>query len=180
MNTLGMLLLADFEVVKNMSSRFHGKQAHLHTSDLLTLVGLILIVILAACFLKRLTRKNADRPKYHKPQGLFRELCQAHEIDRSGRSVLELIAEAQEVPPSQLFVDPELLQPEKLGSDLAGYEAQCRAIAELLFARPDEPVGALGAAEAAAAAEAIIAAADDSQPALEAAEPTEQAETPTA
>ncbi|HEX4149419.1 MAG TPA: hypothetical protein VHY20_10540 [Pirellulales bacterium] len=128
------ILLADFEVVKNMSNRFHGKQAQLHTSDLLMGAGLLAIVCLAAWGLSRLTRKGDDQPHLHSARNLFRELCRAHHIDRAGRALLQKVARAQNLSPASLFLDPDGWQPERLDEQCAPQRDQCRALHERLFA----------------------------------------------
>jgi hypothetical protein len=131
------VLLADFEVVKSMSNRFHGRQAQLHTSDLLMGLGLFVIVALAAWALSRLTRRGDDRQQYNNPRSLFRELCQAHDIDRAGRALLQKVARSQNLSPAQLFLEPDRWQAEALDPLLAPYEDECRALYERLFAQPE-------------------------------------------
>ncbi|HEX3656017.1 MAG TPA: hypothetical protein VHV55_09430 [Pirellulales bacterium] len=136
------VLLADFEVVKSMSNRFHGKQAQLHTSDLLMGLGLLVIVALAAWALSRLTRRGNDQPQHHNPRSLFRELCQAHNIDRGGRALLQKLAKSHDLDPARLFLEPDRWQPEALDPALASYQDECRALYEQLFAQPEEPAAA--------------------------------------
>lgn len=153
------VLLADFEVVKSMSNRFHGKQAHLHTSDLLVGLGLLVIVALAAWALSRLTRRGADQPHHHNARSLFRELCQAHGIDRGGRALLQQVAQSLDLPPAQLFLEPDRWQPEALDPLLAPYHDECHALYARLFAEPEEPaVAEPVAAEVAPVDEAVASA----------------------
>ncbi|HEY5315118.1 MAG TPA: hypothetical protein VIK18_21480 [Pirellulales bacterium] len=132
------VLLADFEVVKSMSNRFHGKQAQLHTSDLLVGLGLLIIVAVAAWALSRLTRRGGDQPHHHNARSLFCELCRAHGIDRAGRSLLQKMAQSLDLSPAQLFLEPDRWQPEALDPLLAPYHEECRALYARLFAEPEE------------------------------------------
>ena len=147
---LFFVLLADFEVVKSMSNRFHGKQAQLHTSDLMMGVGLLSALVLVAWGLSRFTRKSDDQPRYSSARSLFRELCRAHKIDRAGRSLLQKVARSQNLAPAQLFLDPDCWQPDHLDPQWAPAADQCRTLYDRLFAIVDE-------AEAAEAAEAPAA-----------------------
>jgi hypothetical protein len=132
------VLLADFEVVKSMSNRFHGKQAQLHTSDLMMGLGLLSILVLVAWGLARLTRKGDDRPSYHSNRSLFRELCRAHGIERAGRALLQKLAKSRDLPPAQLFLDPDCWQPEKLDPQWAPAANHFQALHDRLFAIVDE------------------------------------------
>jgi hypothetical protein len=140
------VLLADFEVVRNMSHRFHGKNAQLHWNDLFMLLAIVLALAVAAWFLTRVTRRERHR-RTNSPRGLFQELCQAHQLDRQSRNLLWQLAKHQELThPACLFLDPGKFEPGQLPDLLP---AQLQRLANLraqLFAEE--------AAEAATTAEA--------------------------
>ena len=110
----GALLLADFEVVRNMGHRFHGKNAQLHWNDLFMLLAIVLALAAAAWFLTRVARRERRR-RTNSPRGLFQELCQAHQLDRQSRNLLWQLAKHQELShPARVFLDPERFEPGQL------------------------------------------------------------------
>jgi hypothetical protein len=141
------VLLADFEVVRNMGHRFQGKNAQLHWNDLFMLLTIVLAVALAAWFLTRVARRERHR-RTNSPRGLFLELCQAHQIDRQSRKLLWRLAKHQEPShPACLFLDPRRFESGQLPELLPSQLQRLVKLREQLFA--EEAVGATSTADAA-------------------------------
>jgi hypothetical protein len=85
------------------------------------LVVLILAGIAAAlAVVIRHFRQRGDE-NFRSPRLLFLQLCQAHNLDRSDRKVLEQIARKYRLQhPARLFVEPELLEGHPLRETLFG------------------------------------------------------------
>jgi hypothetical protein len=108
------VLLADFEVVRNMGHRFQGKNAQLHMDDLFMLLAIVVAVIVAGWLLSRVARRERKR-RTNSPKTLFQELCQAHQLDRQSRNLLKRLAKHQAlVHPASLFIDPRRFAPGQL------------------------------------------------------------------
>ncbi len=132
MNRFGMLL-ADFDVVRNMGHRFHGKNAELHWNDLFMLLAIVVAVAAAGCFLTRIARRERHR-RTNSPRGLFQELCRAHQLDRQSRNLLLRLAKHQELShPARLFVDPERFAPDRLPTLLPAQAQRLARLREQLF-----------------------------------------------
>jgi signal transduction histidine kinase len=109
-----MVLLADFEVVRNMGHRFQGKNAQLHWDDLFMLLAIVLAVVVAGWLLSRVAQRERRR-RTNSPRALFQELCQAHRLDRQSRKLLLRLAKHQELShPASLFIDPRRFAPGQL------------------------------------------------------------------
>jgi hypothetical protein len=127
------MLLADFDVVRNMGHRFHGKNAELHWNDLFMLMAIVVAVTAAAWFLTRLARRERHR-RTNSPRGLFQELCRAHQLDRQSRNLLWRLAKHQELShPASLFVDPERFDPARLPALLPAQAQRLATLREQLF-----------------------------------------------
>jgi hypothetical protein len=71
-------------------------------------------------------------------QGLFRDLCRAHGLDRAQRNLLERLAAAQGLSvPARLFLEPERFARAALGPSLSGEFEDVDAIRRIIFAESD-------------------------------------------
>jgi hypothetical protein len=135
-----VVLLADFEVVRNMGHRFQGKNAQLHLNDLFMFLAIVLAVAVAAWFLTRVARRERHR-RTNSPRGLFLELCQAHELDRQSRKLLWRLATHGELShPACLFLDPRRLDPGQLPDLLPSQLQRLANLREQLFSEGPEEV----------------------------------------
>ncbi|MEQ8786839.1 MAG: hypothetical protein RIC55_11095 [Pirellulaceae bacterium] len=74
------------------------------------LFGAVVIVgVVVALLLLTRWRKVRDERGFNSPRALFRELCQAHDIDRQDRRRLKALARSRNLDqPSRLFLEPDL------------------------------------------------------------------------
>ena len=143
-----VVLLADFEVVRNMGNRFHGKNAQLHMDDLFMLLAIVSAVVLVGWLLSRFARHERRR-RTNSPRTLFQELCQAHQLDRQSRKLLLRLAKHQElIHPASLFIDPRRFAPGQLPELQPSQLRRLESLRLQLFAEE--------AVEACAQAEAVV------------------------
>ncbi|HEX4149514.1 MAG TPA: hypothetical protein VHY20_11020 [Pirellulales bacterium] len=129
-----VVLLADFEVVRNMGHRFQGKNAQLHLDDLFMLLAIVLAVVVAGWFLSRVAQRERRR-RTNSPRALFQELCQAHQLDRRSRKLLWRLAKHQELGhPASLFIDPRRFAPGQLPELPPGQLKRLESLRVKLFA----------------------------------------------
>lgn len=130
-----LLPLADFDVVRNMGNRFHGKQAQLDTRDLFMLLGILTAVCMIAWLLHRFAERQEKRRRYNSPNGLFRELCKAHALTRRERRMLRRLAKPLKLDqPARIFLERQRFDAESLNPSLRAHAADYARLAERLFA----------------------------------------------
>jgi len=131
------VLVADFEVVRNMGHRFQGKNAQLHMDDLFMLLAIVLAVIIAGWLLTRVARHERKR-RTNSPKALFQELCQAHQLDRQSRNLLIRLAKHQNLShPASLFIDPRRFAPGQLPGLPPAQLRRLESLRAQLFAEED-------------------------------------------
>ncbi len=82
-------------------------------------------------------RLATEREKrgYRSPRQLFRELCHAHQLDRSSRALLKRLATAHNLMPSRLFLDPERFDATQLGGSWTNQRPQLEQLRDTIFGR---------------------------------------------
>jgi hypothetical protein len=131
-------LLADFEVVRNMSHRFQGKNAQLHWNDLFMLLTIVVALVVTAWFLTRVAQRERRR-RTNSPRLLFAELCRAHQLDRQSRKLLWRLAKHQELShPASLFLDPRRFAPGQSPDFQPSQIQRLEKLREQLFAEEGE------------------------------------------
>lgn len=138
--------LANMNPFEAMGRNFRGEYAEFHANDLLGIAILLTIVGGVTYFLWRvLAREQSDQP-YHKPKRLFRELCDAHQLDTSTRALLRDLARAHGMSqPAMLFLERERFRTDRLNPSWRTRATELEALAARLFALPPtEQSGASG------------------------------------
>ncbi len=67
------------------------------------------------------------------PEGLFRELCQAHSLGKRANHLLRSLAAAHEQKPAMMFVMPQFFKAEALPTSLKPYTKEFQELARHLF-----------------------------------------------
>ena len=102
------LLLADRDKFRHMGEGFRGEHAQVGTGEILIALACLCGLIAGLWALSRYVARREHSRRTNSPRGLFHELCQAHGLDRSGRSALWRLSRKQELEhPARLFLEPE-------------------------------------------------------------------------
>jgi hypothetical protein len=99
---------------------------------LAVMAGAMLLVWLGVTFVERFRFRFRLRFGVPAPQGLFRELCRAHELTRSDRQLLGLVC--QDVTPDQccrVFIDSRVIDAYSRAHPALAEE--CRRLSQRLF-----------------------------------------------
>jgi hypothetical protein len=100
---------------------------------MLLLITAIVLWVLGGIIVYLRNNREAGGP-VDDPQQLFRELAEAHGLDRSAQHLLQQLARAFQIEqPSEVFVTPQLFRPEKLPPSLAGEAHRVAALGQKLF-----------------------------------------------
>ena len=128
-------LLATGELFQGLNSRFSKSQPSLDIGDLGIAVAVLLGLVAAIYAVGKLaTRLDASR-RYNSPRRLFRDLCQAHGLDRRQRRLLSRLAYWQHLRhPARLFLEPQRYEVANLGPHLDEFADQYEALRDKLFA----------------------------------------------
>jgi len=130
----GLVLLASREELHRVWGRFDHQRPGLSTNQLLVIVVVIALASIAAV-LWRILKSRASRTfSSDSAVKLFRELCAAHGISRSGRRLLKQLAEARGIAdPAILFVEPQSFDAQNLPPDLRSSSNELQRLNEKLF-----------------------------------------------
>jgi len=132
------ILLAQRTRLDGMRSGFRGRR--IASDDIVTGMIILASIALVVWVLSYIVRAQEGRRRYRGPIWLFLSLCKAHRLRWSDRVLLWRVARAQSVrDPARLFLEPELLQPAKLGPSLRMRTAQLKRLSDLLFIEPPPP-----------------------------------------
>jgi hypothetical protein len=130
----GLVLLATREEMHRVWGRFDHQRPGFNPSQLVFLFTGIVVAIAAAVVWRVLKRRGARMFSSDSAAKLFRELCAAHGINRSGRRLLKQLADASGVSdPATLFVEPRYFQAEKIPRELRTSANELRLLGETLF-----------------------------------------------
>lgn len=146
-----LLLLAEVDRLQSMGKRFRGRSAEFHFDDFLTGMLLIGALGLGVFILARLRSSQEKWRASNHPWALFRELCKAHQLDRSSCRLLRELARWQALDhPARLFLEPERYELRALSPQLVEQ-------AEALHALRDRLIGPLASNTESTRAEAVSA-----------------------
>ncbi len=103
------LLWADRDLkFRHMGEGFRGEHAQVETGEILIALVCLAGLIVALCLLSRYVARRERSKRTYSPRGLFNELCQAHGVDRAGRTALWRLSKEQQLEhPARLFLEPE-------------------------------------------------------------------------
>jgi hypothetical protein len=120
--------------MSQMNSGASRRRGKTDLSDVLLWGGVLLGVAVGVWVLARISSKQQTRRRTNYPRGLFRELCQAHQLSHGDKKLLQHIARWQRLPhPSRLFLEPERFDTMNLSSPLQAKQSEISALRERLF-----------------------------------------------
>ena len=98
-----LLCLADRAQWQRLGDGFRRHATTIDTSEICAGVAILLGFALGVLALSRLAARAEKRTAVRNPRALFRQLCDAHRIDRMGRRLLRLVAR------TQMLADPSTI-----------------------------------------------------------------------
>src|SRR5690606_4379950 len=102
--------------------------------DVWLVVGFLILAPLIAWFCFRRFGSSEPREAPAKPQALFQELCDGHELRREDRELLESLAKREKLDPAaKIFLAPELLGEAAAGQMSASQKLKLAALRRKLF-----------------------------------------------
>src|SRR5438045_2512532 len=96
--TIAFRLWADMELFRSLGSGFRGDRAKLTGGDFFAWLGIIVVSGLALALLSKLIARQERRRRFNNPRALFRDLCRAHQLDRTTRTLLRRLARHWKLP----------------------------------------------------------------------------------
>jgi hypothetical protein len=130
----GLILLATREEMHRVWGRFDHERPGFNIHQLILVFSGIVVAVAAVVVWRVLKRRAARTFSSDSTAKLFRELCAAHGINRSGRRLLKQLADASRITnPAVLFVDPRYFQAEKIPRELRTSAKELRLLHETLF-----------------------------------------------
>jgi hypothetical protein len=121
--------LAQSDPFNNMGRSFRGDEAHLQTSEALITLVFLACLILLVWLLSRVRGRRERELRTNSPRGLFRELCQAHRLERRARWLLARLARHYRLQdPGALFLNPRIWH---AAEDDAAFAEERQELAEL-------------------------------------------------
>lgn len=128
------VLLAQMQRFDGLRDRFSGPRAKFNVEDALTALGAIIGVAVVLFVISRWHSRYSGRRTYNSASGMFKELCNAHQLDRPARKLLKRVARWQRLSqPGRLFLEPERFEPVNLSPDLQRYSAELFELRSRLF-----------------------------------------------
>ena len=127
------LLVGELGRYQHLGQRFRSGGGGLNTTTAVLLGAAVAILLVLAVLISR--RIDARQRKgYCSPRALFRELCRAHELDRSGRHLLRRLVRFHQLGvPARIFVEPKLFDPEDVSPALAARRGELESLRDRIF-----------------------------------------------
>lgn len=135
MNTaaLSNLLFAQVSKWERLGDGLHRDRGSIELADVLPWLIVLAILFVVIAVVIRLRKRNDMTEHCNDPDKLFRELSQAHDLDRGSKKLLIQLAERTNLAqPAEVFLRPGIFQPE-LPVDLREQEAAYQALQQRLF-----------------------------------------------
>jgi hypothetical protein len=130
-------LLASSSRLRALGSGVRGRDARIDSSDVVTMVVVLAVVVLGVTILSWYVARRDRRRSFTNPHALFHALSKAHGIDRRGRRLLgKMVRWYRLKQPAQLFVEPERFELSRLSPELQREGAAITALSKRLFRQP--------------------------------------------
>ena len=127
-------LLAQAGRAAELSRNFRGSRARFGFGDVLIVVGIFIAVGALVWVLSQFLSRQDRTGRYNQPKRLFRQLCQAHDLDRASRLLLQRLARHQGLDdPARIFLEPERFNPVNVGRDLRDQQPRLDVLRGTLF-----------------------------------------------
>ncbi len=130
------LLFADRgALLRDMGSGFRGDRPRVDATEVAMVIAATIAAVVAFWLLARFASFREGRGSSNNPKLLFRQLCQAHGLSRTQRSLLQQIGDRAEVaPPPAIFLRPELVDAALKDPQFEQFRGDLAALRRRLFA----------------------------------------------
>ena len=146
MNTFlryGILFAANSRL-ESLGSGFRGRHARIETEHVIAGAIVVCGIVLGLWLLSYIMSFQEDRRGYSSPKRLFISLCRAHGLRWSQWWFLWRVARRQRLrDPARLFLEPERLDPGRLGASLRNRAKDLLRLRQKLFADLDDDLNEL-------------------------------------
>lgn len=134
MNLLNFILLADVPLYQHMGDRLHRGRGRINLVDLWPVLLVFVLVAIVIAIVVAVRKRNDMTKHCNDPNKLFRELSQAHGLDRGSQNLLWKLAEAlQLAQPAEVFLQPAYFHADRIPPELRGAEAELDTLHRRLF-----------------------------------------------
>ena len=118
----------------DLGRNFRAAERDFQWANVVLLIAIIAAVGFAIWLAVRFASEGEKRG-YRSPRRMFRELCHAHQLDRTSRRLLKRLGAAHRLAPMRLFLEPERFDPSQLGGSWAGQRPQLELLRDRIFGR---------------------------------------------
>jgi hypothetical protein len=116
---------------------FRGENNTFDLTPIVIVVGVLTPIIIAIYLADRWIRRRIRLRTYDSPSGLFHQLCQTHELNRSARRLMQSLASHWQLAnPGVLFIEPDYFRPDKLPADWYDRAPELEQLHRQLFEAP--------------------------------------------
>ncbi len=131
-----LMLFADRgALLRDMGSGFRGDRARVDATEVAMVIAATIAAVVVFWLLARFASFREGRGSSNNPKLLFRQLCQAHGLSRTQRSLLQQIGERAEVAPvPAIFLRPELVEAALIDPQFEPFRGDLAALRRRLFA----------------------------------------------
>lgn len=127
------LLFAQVSRWERLGDGLHRGRGRVEVIDFWPLLVALVILGIVVAVVVKMRKRNDMSEHCDDPEKLFRELSQAHDLDRGSQKLLwQLATSAQLAQPAEVFLRPGIYQAE-LPVDLREQEAAFQALQQRLF-----------------------------------------------
>lgn len=134
------LIFAQISRFDGLRDRFSGPRSRFKTEDAITAVAVMVGIAVVLYLVNRWHSRRSGKQSYNSPSAMFRELCEAHNLDRKTRQLLQQVARWQGLSqPARLFLEPERYELANLSPELARHSAELFELRSKLFTFEVQP-----------------------------------------
>ena len=132
-SALSYLLFAQVKNWQRLGDGLHRGRGRMDIAELWPLAVLLVVVAVVVFVVVKVRQRNDMTEHCDDPEKLFRELSQAHQLDRGSKKLLwQLASSSNLAQPAEVFLKPGIFQAE-LPVDLREQEAVFATLQDRLF-----------------------------------------------
>jgi len=131
---LASIAFAQISNWERLGDGIHRGRGRMDLMEFLPVAIFLGVVAVVITVVVQFRKRNDMSLACDDPHKLFRELSQAHELDRASQKLLRRLAEAlQLTQPAEVFLQPAFFQADQIPQELRGESAELQLLRERLF-----------------------------------------------